>query len=223
MKTSPGLREFLKKAYILQLMKGSFSAASLARETGKSYGYTSDTLGRLLSRGLARRVRKKALLGPGGRSGLRGFSPAGYTLTRRGRGMIRVVLTGGVFDIMHPGHLEILTESKRHGDVLVVVVARDSTVRRRKGRNPVLSESGRLLTVSSLRQVDAAILGSRRSFSDTLKRVGPDVVCLGYDQHADMAYLKRLSRAGMHVKTIKPGNVLPEYSTRRILRRIKGS
>lgn len=211
------------KAYLLQLMEGSFSAASLARETGRSYGYTSNIMVKLISLGYVKRIRRKALLGPGGRSGLMGFSPAGYTLTRRGRGRIRVVLTGGVFDILHPGHLSILTESKRHGDVLVVVVARDSTIRKRKARRPVLSESDRLLMVSSLRPVDAAVLGSGRSLADTLRSVGPDMVCLGYDQHADMAWLKRLvKREGMHIGIIKSGSMLPEHSTTNILRKIKG-
>ncbi len=224
MKTSSGsdLKEFLKKAYVLQLREGSFSAAPLAREAGRSYGYTSNVLGNLLVMGYVKRVRERVLLGPGGRSGLRGFSPAGYALARKGRSRIKVVLTGGVFDILHPGHLAILTESKRHGDVLVVVVARDSTIKRRRGRRPVLSEGDRLLMVSSLRQVDTAILGSERSFAETLRKVGPDIVYLGYDQHADMACLKRLAKAGMHIKTIKAESMLPEHSTTNILRKIKG-
>jgi rfaE bifunctional protein nucleotidyltransferase chain/domain len=219
----PRLKEFLRKAYILQLREGSFSAASLAREAGRSYGYTSSMLGRLLSLGYVKRVRKKALLGPGGKSGLRGFSPAGYVLARRGRNCIRVVLTGGVFDILHPGHLSILTESKKHGDVLVAVLARDSTIRRRKGRRPLLSENDRLQMVSSLRQVDVALLGLEPGLADTLKRVSPDLVCLGHDQNADMAWLKRVVKSrGMHMDIIKSGSILPEYSTTNILRKIKG-
>jgi cytidyltransferase-like protein len=219
----PGIKEFIRKAYILQLREGPFSGSSLARETGMSYGYASSMLGRLLGLGYVRRTREKALLGSGGRSCLRGFSPAGYALTARGRRRIRVVLTGGVFDILHPGHLSILTESKGHGDVLVAVVARDSTVRKRKGRGPVLGEEARLSVVSSLRPVDAAILGSGHSFAETLERVRPDLVFLGHDQHDDESYLKRfMKRTGVRIKTARSRSMLPEYSTSSMLRGIKG-
>jgi FAD synthetase len=225
MKTSPdpGLREFLKKAYLLQLREGSFSAASLARETGKSYGYTSGTLARLLSSGFVRRLRDRALLGSGGKSCLRGFSPACYALTSQGRSGVRVVMTGGVFDILHPGHLAALKESKKQGDVLVVVIARDSTVRKRKGIMPVNREPGRLLMVSSLRQADAAILGSERSFSETIRRVSPDAVCLGYDQKTELSYLKGFTkRSGKDMEVIRL-DMLPGHSTRDIMKKIKGT
>ena len=78
----------------------------------------------------------------------------------------------------------MLTESKNLGDILVVVVARDSTVKRRKGRIPGLSEQQRLSVVSSLRSVDVALPGSSRSFNETVNEDNPDVVALGYDQES---------------------------------------
>lgn len=223
MKTGPPphVKEILEKAYVLQLREGPFSAISLARETGMSYGYTSAVLGRLLGLGYLRLKRRKALLGSGGKSNLRGFSPARYALARKGRRGIRVVLTGGVFDILHPGHLSILTESKRHGDVLVAVLARDSTVRRRKGRSPVMNEDDRLSMVSSIKPVDVAVLGSERSFAETLERVGPDLVFLGPDQR-DEGHIRSLIKRGMHAEVARSGRSLPGYSTSSIMRRMKG-
>ena len=220
MKTHPDprIKEFIIKACLLQLMEGSFSGPGLAREAGKSYGYTSSTLSRMLSRGLVRRVRGKAMLGSGGKSLLMGFSPARYVLTARGRSLIRVVLAGGVFDLLHPGHLSMLTVSKRLGDVLIVVVARDSTAMRRKGM-PFLGEADRLLMLSSLKPVDAAILGSEKSFSKTLERVRPDVVSLGYDQARELSYVRAfIRRTGRRIE-VSVQAPLPGYSTRKILSR----
>ena len=71
--------------------------------------------------------------------------------------MTRVMATG-VFDILHLGHIHFLRESKKLGEELVVVVARDSTAGKR-GKTPVFNESARLQLVKELRLVDHAILG----------------------------------------------------------------
>ncbi len=221
-------KEFLKNAYVLQLERDSFSASSLAGETGRSYGYTSNTLTSMLRSGLVRKVTERRVLGPGGKSGIRGLAPARYGLTSEGRSGIRVVLTGGVFDILHPGHIAMLEEARSHGDVLVVVVARDSVIRKRK-KIPVNTEDDRLLVVSSLKHVDAAILGSTRSYAETLERIRPDVVSLGYDQDSDLARLERLTagtsprQAGRGIKAeiVRTSRFSPEHSTTGILRRIR--
>ena len=226
MKTkTPGIcREFLKYAYILQLSEGCFSGPGLARKSGRSYGYTSNILKGMLSRGLITRIRGSSMIGSGGRSKIMGLKPAEYKLTKRGRSEIDVVLAGGVFDILHPGHVAFLKEARSHGDVLVVVIARDSTVVKRKGRDPFSSENNRLRMISSLRMVDAAILGSSKSFADTLGRVMPDTIFLGHDQHKDLSVMKRLAKKpGMKARLVMSENPLMEYSTSRILRTIKGS
>lgn len=96
------------------------------------------------------------------------------------RKKIRVVLTGGVFDIIHIGHVVTLSEAKKHGDVLVVAVARDSHIHR-KNRQPVHPLEYRRIMVEELKPVDIAIAG----FTDPKKMlefVGPDVIIYGYDQ-----------------------------------------
>ena len=98
----------------------------------------------------------------------------------------RIVLATGVFDLLHLGHLRFLEESKRKGgpgSKLVVVVARDKTVRRRKGGGPVYPEDQRRALVGALRVVDSAILGHEQfNLLGILKEVRPDIVCVGYDQ-----------------------------------------
>jgi len=115
------------------------------------------------------------------------FGP--YFVERRGRALlkdelrkrVRVVLTGGVFDCLHYGHLLTLRKAKELGDLLVVVVARDETVERRKGRKPLQGVKERAEVVSSLSFVDVALEGAE-DFQETIERVRPDVVVFGYDQ-----------------------------------------
>ena len=213
----------LSQAYILQLLEGSFSAVSLSARTGQSYAHTARFLSGASSRGLVRQASHTRMLGSGGRSQLRGLTPATYRLTRKARFLFKVVLTGGVFDVIHPGHIHMLREASGHGDILVVVLARDSTVKKRKQRPPLNPERDRLEVVSSLRLVDAAILGSTRSFLETLSKVGPDTIFLGHDQVADLPMLRRLSeRLSKRPEIILSSSPLREYSTTRIVGFIKG-
>jgi len=96
------------------------------------------------------------------------------------------VLASGVFELIHPGHLRFLEEAKRlggEGAKLIVVVARDETVRRRKGRDPILGEEARRYIVSMLKPVDEAILGyAPLSFEKVIEQVKPDLVVFGHDQ-----------------------------------------
>ena len=103
------------------------------------------------------------------------------------RRLFSVVLTGGVFDVIHPGHLHTLQEAKKAAQtsgkpvVLIVVVATDANVSARKGREPLHTQDERAALVQALKPVDLAIVGLSR-WQDTLARVGPDVVVFGYDQ-----------------------------------------
>ena len=87
----------------------------------------------------------------------------------------------GVFDLLHPGHLHYLRESKKHGDKLVVIVARDSRIE----KNLYFNEEERREMLQALEVVDKALLGSEESIYDTVKNVNPDVITLGYDQPYD--------------------------------------
>lgn len=213
----------LPQAYVLQLLDGSFSAVSLSARSGQSYAHTSRYLNTMHAKGLVKRASGTRIIGSGGRSRLRGLAPSTYRLTRKGRSLFRVVLTGGVFDVIHPGHIHVLKEASGHGDILVVVLARDSTVRKRKQRPPVNPEQDRLEVVSSIMLVDAAIPGSTGSFLETLKKVGPDTIFLGHDQEADLQRFRRLSRRlSRRPGIILSSSPLRDYSTTRIVGSIKG-
>ncbi|MFH1095438.1 MAG: adenylyltransferase/cytidyltransferase family protein [Candidatus Micrarchaeota archaeon] len=121
-------------------------------------------------------------------SALRSGASASTVLFPEQRRQFRVVLTGGVFDVIHPGHLHTLNEARKAGAnasgkpvVLVVVVSTDENVAKRKGREPLHSAAERSALVEALKPVDLAIVGVSR-WQDTLARVAPDVVVFGYDQ-----------------------------------------
>jgi len=131
---------------------------------------------------------------------------------------LKVVFIGGVFEVIHPGHLYTIEEAKRLGDILVVVVARDSTVRKRKGRDPVAPEEERRRVLASMRQVDAAILGSETNIYDTLERVRPDIVALGYDQyHGEDEIHLEAERRGLKLSVVRLGSPIPSLKTSKIL------
>jgi len=98
----------------------------------------------------------------------------------------KVVVTTGVFDILHTGHLRLLQRAKELGGPggrLVVVVARDSTVEKRKGLRPIVREEERRRMIEALRPVDEAILGYEEfSIGKVLEKLRPDTMVFGYDQ-----------------------------------------
>jgi FAD synthetase len=120
----------------------------------------------------------------------------------------KTVLATGVFDLLHIGHLRFLEASKKIGGPrarLVVVVARDKTVFRRKGNGPVVPEDHRRELVAALRVVDQAILGREEiDLLGILKEVNPDIVCVGYDQNEIRAAVKRvIVKEGLPIRVIR--------------------
>lgn len=132
----------------------------------------------------------------------------------------------GTFDIIHPGHGYYLEESKKVGGDdarLVVVVARDSTVRSKK-RIPVVDEKQRLEVVKMIKPVDEAYLGSESDMFKIVKKISPDIITIGSDQNYDKADLKKqlLTRdISAEVVKIEGYRKAPLDSTCKILKRIK--
>jgi len=132
------------------------------------------------------------------------------------------VLVAGTFDIIHEGHIKMLWEAKKlagkNGE-LVVVVARDDNVKRFKGRDPILRESSRVYIVKNLKPVDRAFLGEKDPLESVLK-IRPDIIVLGYDQWADEGWLREeLRKRGLDVKVLR----LPRFgdsSTSSIIERV---
>jgi FAD synthetase len=134
--------------------------------------------------------------------------------------VVRVMATG-VFDLLHPGHLFFLTEAKKLGDELVVVVARDQTARRLK-HEPYVPEHIRREMVEALKPVDRAVLGSTTDIYETVVRERPNVIALGHDQLWNEAEVEReCARRGVAVKVVRLGALHhDELATRRLVDRI---
>ena len=161
-------KDLLKSIYILQLRKPSFTRDELMEKTRLDTDKSDNVLKQFTSAGILERRDTDQ-----------------YALLTKGRSKLRVVLVGGVYDILHLGHLVALTEAKTHGDILVVVVATDITVETLKGRRPVFPEEDRRALVESLKPVDVAILGYEdvgMGYEQVIDDVKPDVIALGYDQ-----------------------------------------
>jgi len=104
------------------------------------------------------------------------------TLTDIGRSSLKVILAGGVFDIIHPGHIYTLNSAKALGNVLVVVVATNDTAQKMKKRVPLHSEEQRKDLVNSLSMVDLCVIGQEGDIFKTVENIHPDIIALGYDQ-----------------------------------------
>jgi FAD synthetase len=134
--------------------------------------------------------------------------------------VVRVMATG-VFDLLHPGHVFFLTEARKLGDELVVVVARDKTARRLK-RETYVPENLRREMVEALKPVDRAVLGSTTDIYETVVQERPNIIALGYDQIWNEAEVEaECARRGVPLKVVRikayPHDVL---ATRRIVERI---
>jgi D-glycero-beta-D-manno-heptose 1-phosphate adenylyltransferase len=94
----------------------------------------------------------------------------------------RIVLANGCFDTLHVGHTRYLSGAKREGDVLVVAVNADSSVRELKGPGrPILEEQARARLVASLRDVDYVLLFGEPNVESLLEELRPDVHAKGTD------------------------------------------
>jgi cytidyltransferase-like protein len=132
-------------------------------------------------------------------------------LTFIGRDAIKAVLVGGVFDLIHPGHIHTLKAAKAHGDVLVVVVARTSTAMKiKQDRKIYHDENMRRDLVSSLSFVDLAIIGREGTLYDTVEYVKPDIIALGYDQaHSEKDVSENCQRRNLNVRVIRLNTPIP--------------
>ena len=126
----------------------------------------------------------------------------------------KIVLAGGVFDIIHPGHIHTLNAAKALGDILVVVIATDKTARKMKKRPPLHSQESRRELVSCLTMVDMAIVGHEEDIFETVKEVKPNIIVLGYDQvHQDKFIADGCKRINLDVEIVRLQSPVPELSS----------
>jgi cytidyltransferase-like protein len=204
--TSDRQKRILAKIYASQFVKGvspmAFISSSLETDT-ESF------------------TRELAVLVQNNLVSMKGGNPS---LTPTGRKTIVVVMAGGSFDIIHPGHIETLQQARSLGDSLIVSVARDATFRKNKKREPQHNEALRQKLVSSLRVVDTAVLGSETDILETAVMLKPDIVALGYDQtHSEASIQNDLLKRGLSVKVVRLKSSIPEVKTSTLLKQENGN
>ena len=132
----------------------------------------------------------------------------------------RIVFTNGVFDLLHPGHLRYLQTARAHGDVLVVGLNSDASVRRNKGpERPINPEGERAEVLAALASVDAVSIFDDDTPADIIRRVQPDILVKGADWPADQI-------VGRDTVEARGGRVVLEpveqgYSTSALIEKIR--
>ncbi len=117
----------------------------------------------------------------------------------------KVVFTNGVFDLMHAGHVDYLTKAKLLGDVLIVAVNSDSSVRKIKGNlRPITGQDERTFVLASLKPVDYVIIFDEDTPQNVIEKLIPDVLVKGADWSKDEIVGKEIvEAAGGKVETIE--------------------
>lgn len=134
----------------------------------------------------------------------------------------RVVFTNGVFDLLHPGHVRYLQEARALGDLLIVGLNADESVRRNKGpRRPINTQDERAEVLAALSCVDAVVIFGEDTPAEIVELVQPDILVKGADWPADQIVGRDTveARGGRVVRVpVEPG-----YSTTAIVERIRGA
>jgi D-beta-D-heptose 7-phosphate kinase/D-beta-D-heptose 1-phosphate adenosyltransferase len=132
----------------------------------------------------------------------------------------KIAFTNGCFDILHAGHIASLTEAAQHGDVLVVALNSDSSVKGLKGTDrPLNSERARAIVMASLSMVDAVTIFSEATPRDLITALKPDVLVKGGDYKVeDIAGAKEVMENGGKV-VINP--IVEGFSTTAIIEKMR--
>ncbi|HMU59830.1 MAG TPA: D-glycero-beta-D-manno-heptose 1-phosphate adenylyltransferase [Chitinophagaceae bacterium] len=134
----------------------------------------------------------------------------------------KIVFTNGVFDILHQGHIFSLSQAAREGDMLIIGLNADASVKRLKGDSrPVNNQESRALVLASLVMVDAVVLFEEDSPLELIKSLMPDVLVKGGDYTVEqIAGAKEVIANGGHV-VINP--ILEGFSTTNIIQQISNN
>jgi cytidyltransferase-like protein len=138
---------------------------------------------------------------------------------RQKRSGVRVGLCGGVFAILHPGHIHFLKQCKSQCDVLVVVVANDERAKR-KGYGFVLSQDERVALLEAVKYVDVVVKGGD-DMKEVVEWVNPDVIFLGYDQSLPFPVSVPVKRiAGVNTTHLKTAVLIKKMGERMKLEKV---
>lgn len=127
----------------------------------------------------------------------------------------RIVFTNGCFDLLHPGHLKSFADAKKHGDILVVAVNSDNSVKKIKGPNrPILDEKSRSTMVAALEIVDYVVIFNEDTPYELIKLLRPNILAKGGDWKAAAIIGREFVDKVVRIK-LKPG-----FSTTDIIKKI---
>lgn len=130
------------------------------------------------------------------------------------------MFTNGVFDLLHPGHVDVLVAARRSGDLLVVGVNSDASVRRLKGPSrPVRNETERALILAALECVDAVVVFDEDTPLELVRAIEPDVIVKGGDYNPDTVVGADVVRARGGRVVIVP--LTPGHSTTSTIARVR--
>jgi D-beta-D-heptose 7-phosphate kinase/D-beta-D-heptose 1-phosphate adenosyltransferase len=133
----------------------------------------------------------------------------------------RVVFTNGVFDLLHPGHIDVLLGARARGDHLIVGLNSDASVRRLKGpERPVRTEAERAYVLAALEMVDAVVVFDEDTPLALVQHLLPDVIVKGGDYTPSSVVGADIVRARGGEVVIIP--LTPGHSTTSTLERIRG-
>ena len=134
----------------------------------------------------------------------------------------RIVFTSGIFDLLHPGHVRYLEEARALGDLLIVALNADESVRRSKGQGrPVTPQDERAEVLAAVASVDAVVVFSEDTAADIIDRIQPDILVKGADLPADQIVGSDTVEARGGRVVVLP--VEPGYSTSSIVERIRNA
>lgn len=133
-----------------------------------------------------------------------------------------VVLAGGCFDVLHPGHVIFLEKAKKAGDILIVLLESDEKVKRLKGTDrPVHSQRQRAKVLAALRSVDYVVmlpfLKNDAQYDELAGKIRPDVVAAASGDRNTGHYQRSAKKIGANLKFVT--KIIGNYSTSRILNR----
>jgi len=136
---------------------------------------------------------------------------------------MKKILVGGVFSIIHPGHIYFLKKAKSLGDHLTVVLTHDNNVKKKNGILFVTAKE-RKNVIEAIKYVDSVVIGDEMNFFKPIKKVKPDVIVFGYDQKFDMVWLRNtLKKNKMTCKIERVKESFGAYSTTKIFNKIKAA
>jgi rfaE bifunctional protein nucleotidyltransferase chain/domain len=133
----------------------------------------------------------------------------------------RVVFTNGVFDLLHPGHVDVLFGARRHGDALVVGVNSDASVKRLKGpTRPVRGAAERCYVLAALEAVDAVVVFEEDTPFELIGALRPDVLVKGGDySESSMVGANEVRAWGGEVVVVP---LTPGHSTTSTIEKLRG-